>query len=171
MPRSLSIRSRRRLAAAIAGLAGMEEILLFLAGLALVLVEILVLPGFGLAGVAVTFNTIRLQVLTRRDEIEVAALVGATPAWLRRPFLYFGAFQGAAAGIVAAGVVAVLLRAASASLGDTLASLGADASIGTLTWKSALTVVLASATLGWLGAWLSARRTPSGSAPSGSGRI
>jgi len=125
----------------------------------------------GLAVVAVTFNTIRLQVLTRRDEIEVAALVGATPAWLRRPFLYFGAFQGAAAGIVAAGVVAVLLRAASASLGDTLASLGADASIGTLTWKSALTVVLASATLGWLGAWLSARRTPSGSAPSGSGRI
>jgi cell division transport system permease protein len=117
----------------------------------------------GLAVVAVTFNTIRLQVLTRRDEIEVGALVGATSAWLRRPFLYFGTLQGATAGIVATGAVAVLLQAATARLGDTLASFGADAPIGTITWQSALTVVLASAILGWLGAWLSTRRTPMGS--------
>ena len=51
-----------------------------------------------LALIAVTFNTIRLQVLTQRDEIEVIKLIGATDAFIRRPFLYFGALQGAPAG-------------------------------------------------------------------------
>ena len=87
----------------------------------------------GIAVVAVTFNTIRLQVLTRRDEIEIASLVGATPAWLRRPFLYFGMLQGAAAGMVATGAGAALLWVANARLGDTLASFGAGAPIGMIT--------------------------------------
>ncbi len=51
-----------------------------------------VLLSFAL--VAVTFNTIRLQILTQRDEIEVSALIGATHAFIRRPFLYFGLLQG-----------------------------------------------------------------------------
>ena len=50
--------------------------------------------------VAVTFNTIRLQILTRREEIEVAKLIGATDAFIRRPFLYFGALQGLAGGLL-----------------------------------------------------------------------
>jgi len=56
---------------------------------------------FAFALVAVTFNTIRLQILTRREEIEVARLIGATAAFVRRPFLYFGALQGLAGGVVA----------------------------------------------------------------------
>jgi len=43
--------------------------------------------------IAITFNTIRLQILTRREEIEVAKLIGATDAFIRRPFLYFGLTQ------------------------------------------------------------------------------
>ena len=55
------------------------------------------------AVVAVTFNIIRLQVLTRAAELGVASLFGATPAYMRRPFLYFGALQGLAAGLLAVG--------------------------------------------------------------------
>ncbi|MEJ1959017.1 MAG: permease-like cell division protein FtsX [Nitrosomonadales bacterium] len=44
--------------------------------------------------VAIIFNTIRLQILTQRDEIEVSKLIGATNAFIRRPFLYFGLLQG-----------------------------------------------------------------------------
>ncbi len=51
--------------------------------------------------VAVAFNTIRLQILTMRDEIEVAKLIGATNGFIRRPFLYFGAIQGMVGGAVA----------------------------------------------------------------------
>ena len=51
--------------------------------------------------VAVTFNTIRLQILTMRDEIEVSKLIGATTGFIRRPFLYFGAIQGMVGGAAA----------------------------------------------------------------------
>ena len=51
-------------------------------------------------------NTIRLAVLNRRAEIEVMSLVGATAAFVRRPFLYAGMVQGALGG--ALGVVLVL---------------------------------------------------------------
>ncbi|MGH8746259.1 MAG: cell division protein FtsX, partial [Burkholderiales bacterium] len=61
------------------------------------------LLGFGL--IAVTFNTIRLQILTQRDEIEVSKLIGATDAFIRRPFLYLGLLQGLAGGALALGIV------------------------------------------------------------------
>ncbi len=54
------------------------------------------LLGFGL--VAVTFNTIRLQILTQRDEIEVSKLIGATDAFIRRPFYYWGCCKASPAG-------------------------------------------------------------------------
>jgi hypothetical protein len=54
------------------------------------------LAGLFAAGlVAVTFNTIRLQVMAQAAEIEVARMIGATDAFIRRPFYYFGALQGA----------------------------------------------------------------------------
>lgn len=109
----------------------------------------------GIALVAVCFNTSRLQVLTLREEIEVAKLIGATDAFIRRPFLYFGALQGLASGLVAFGVVYVggdLLRRALAS-----ADLGLGAATGSATTDMAslwLSTGLGGG-LGWLGAWLS----------------
>lgn len=47
-----------------------------------------------LALVLTTHNTIRLQVLARHDEIEVAKLMGATNGFIRRPFIYFALWQG-----------------------------------------------------------------------------
>src|SRR5690349_15462987 len=46
-----------------------------------------------LAMVAICFNTIRLQVLTRAEEAAVMRLFGATDSQIRRPFLYFGGLQ------------------------------------------------------------------------------
>ena len=55
----------------------------------------------GLATAAATGNTIRLQILTRRDEIEVARLFGATSSFVRRPFLYHAWLQGLLGGALA----------------------------------------------------------------------
>ena len=64
------------------------------------------LAGIFAAGlVAATFNTIRLQVMAQAMEIEVARMIGATDAFIRRPFYYFGALQGALGGLVAAALV------------------------------------------------------------------
>lgn len=67
-------------------------------------VEHLVILLGGLLGAAVLFvvgNTIRLQMLTQKDEIVVARLIGAPRRFVLRPFLYFGALQGALAGLLA----------------------------------------------------------------------
>ena len=49
---------------------------------------------FGLGVLLVVGNTIRLAVESRRREIEVVMLIGATHAFVRRPFLYSGAWYG-----------------------------------------------------------------------------
>ncbi|MDE2624375.1 MAG: permease-like cell division protein FtsX [Betaproteobacteria bacterium] len=40
------------------------------------------------------FSTVRQQVLSSSSEIEITHLIGATPGYIRRPFLYFGVLQG-----------------------------------------------------------------------------
>lgn len=49
----------------------------------------------------ITGNTIRLNILSSRAEIEVLKLVGATNAFVQRPFLYTGFWYGAIGGILA----------------------------------------------------------------------
>lgn len=110
------------------------------------------------AMVAVTFNTIRLQVLTAKDEMEIAALLGATPAFLRRPFLYFGGLQGCFAGVLAW----VLLALAFGWLRTRLTALIGEFALAvnpvSLSWQDGLGIVLFAACLGWAGAWASARQ-------------
>jgi cell division transport system permease protein len=105
----------------------------------------------------VTFNTVRLQVLTRARALEVAALFGATRPWLRRPFLYFGALQGVAAGVLAGGMTGGFVTAVNRGLGDLGTLAGTGSTLFSVRWEHALTVVLISAALGWMGALLSVR--------------
>ena len=61
---------------------------------------VMLASALALALIAITFNTIRLQILTQRDEIEVAKLIGATDGYIQRPFLYLGSLIGCAGGAV-----------------------------------------------------------------------
>lgn len=83
---------------------------------------VLLLAGFlGGALVVVTFNTIRLQIVTNRAEIDVARLLGATDSFIRRPLYWFGALQGVLGGalawVIVAGAQAALNPAARAMAG------------------------------------------------------
>jgi len=55
----------------------------------------------GVATLLIVANTIRLAVVARRDEIEILSLVGASPGFVRGPFLLEGLLQGAVGGVVA----------------------------------------------------------------------
>jgi cell division transport system permease protein len=111
-----------------------------------------------LALVAITFNTIRLQILTQREEIEVSKLIGATNGFIRRPFLYFGATQGLLGGIAAWLIISISLLLLNYQLG-TLAKLYASQfTLHPLSLGDSLTLLLFSMYLGWLGAWLSVAR-------------
>ncbi|MEH6435317.1 permease-like cell division protein FtsX [Massilia sp. DD77] len=70
---------------------------------------LLLAATLGVVVIAVVFNTIRLQVLTQKDEIAVAKLLGATDNFIHRPFYYTGALLGLCAGAVALGVVTAAL--------------------------------------------------------------
>ena len=103
-------------------------------------------------------HLIRLQILTRREEIEVSQLIGATPADVRRPFLYFGAFQGLLAGLVAVG----LALAAASWIGHELSVLtptyAAEMKVLFLNAREVAGIVALAAALGWLGALVAVRR-------------
>ena len=62
------------------------------------------------AVVFVTASVLKLAVYARRDEVEIMLLVGATPAFIRGPFLVAGLAQGVAAALVALGLVEVSRR-------------------------------------------------------------
>lgn len=111
------------------------------------------LLGFSL--VAVTFNTIRLQVLTQREEIEVSKLIGATDAFIRRPFFYFGSLLGACGGMAALGIVYLGFSLLNQDLGRLGALYGVDVSLHFLPLADAATVVIFTASLSWLGTYIS----------------
>lgn len=110
---------------------------------------------FAAALVVATFNTIRLQVLAHAAEIEVARLIGATDAWIRRPFAYFGALQGFLGGLIALGFLFAgqqLLAPAIAELAHLYGtSFRLQGPSGALTGLLLATGGL----LGWIGALLS----------------
>ncbi len=105
--------------------------------------------------VAVTFNTIRLQILTLRDEIEVSKLIGATNSFIRRPFLYFGMLQGLLGGAAAWIIVSASVMALNQSLVDVAQQYASGFMLQPLSASDGLSLLIFSAYLGWLGAWLS----------------
>ncbi len=114
-----------------------------------------VLAGLlGLGVLLVVGNTVRLDIGNRREEIAVLQQLGATDGFIRRPFIYLGAWYGLAGGVLAL----ALLAAATALLQPSLAALAG--SYGTrfaLRGPEPLLVgllLLATTAVGWLGAWL-----------------
>lgn len=112
----------------------------------------------GLAVLLVIGNTVRVSIESRRDEILVAKLVGATDAWVRRPFLYTGAWYG-----LLGGLFGLVLIYSALMLIDTpareLAGLyqNSFSLLGPGALESVL-LILFSLSLGVLGAWVAVSR-------------
>ena len=110
---------------------------------------------FATALVAVTFNTIRLQILAHAAEIEVARFIGATDAFIRRPFQYFGALQGGLGGLLAALLVFAGGQLLSEPLHELIALYGSSFLWHGLSPANVGALFGLGAALGWLGAQLS----------------
>lgn len=109
----------------------------------------------GFALIVITGNTIRLQILSQRDEIEVSKLIGATDPFVRRPFLYHGALQGFAGGVIAWLIVLAAFFLLNAGI-DKLTSLYAlNFHLTVPAGQDLLGLLLLASLLGWLGAFLS----------------
>jgi cell division transport system permease protein len=108
--------------------------------------------------VAVIGNTIRLEILNRRDEIEVTKLVGGTNGFVRRPFLYAGVLYGALAGAVAWSLVAIARSTLAPAAMRLAAAYGSAFDLAGPTPTDLGWLVLGGVLLGWMGAWLAAAR-------------
>lgn len=108
----------------------------------------------GLGVLLVVGNTVRLDIGNRREEIAVLQHLGATDAFVRRPFLYLGAWYGLAAGVLALGLLAVSGALLQGPLGELVASYGSEFTLAGPGLRGAGVVLGGALGLGWLGAWL-----------------
>lgn len=116
------------------------------------LAVVLIAAVFAAALVAVTFNTIRLQILAQSAEIEVARLIGATDAWIRRPFSYFGALQGGLGGALACLLIFAGSALLAPAIGELAALYGTEFSLHGPQPGLVAVLIAGGAALGWLGA-------------------
>lgn len=112
----------------------------------------------GIALVIVTFNTIRLQILTQRHEIDVSRLLGATDPFIRRPFYWFGSLQGLLGGVVALITVWLAVHALAAPVEGLAATYGAVFALSGPGLPESFALLAFAALLGWCGSELSVRR-------------
>ena len=108
--------------------------------------------------VAVTFNTIRLQILTQKDEIEVSKLIGATDAFIRRPFFHLGIVLGALGGLAALAIVYLCRFILNRSILELAQLYGSDFRLAFFGLSDCLALLAFAAFLGWLGAYMSVSR-------------
>jgi cell division transport system permease protein len=119
---------------------------------------LLLAATLGTVVVAVVFNTIRLQVMTQRDEIIVSKLIGATDTFIHRPFYYTGALLGLCAGAVALGAVALALRPLNTAIAEFARLYASEFQLVPLPPLAMAALLALSAGLGLVGAVLSVQR-------------
>ncbi len=121
-------------------------------------VTLLLAVLLGAAAVLVIGNTVRLDIRGRANEIAVQQLIGASAAFVRRPYLYEGAWYGLAAGGVAILLVLLLEGVLAAPVRDLVASYAGRLRFGGLSWATLGGGWAIAVALGWLGALLASSR-------------
>ncbi|MEO6364616.1 MAG: permease-like cell division protein FtsX [Luteimonas sp.] len=125
----------------------LDDWLRFGARLAWVLAALL-----GVGALLVVGNTVRLDIQSRREEIGVLQLLGATDGFIRRPFLYLGAWYGLTAGAVALALLTAIRYGLQQPLAALARSYGSGFALHGFNPLQAGVVVIATALLGWFGA-------------------
>lgn len=120
---------------------------------------ILVLSVILAAGILlIVGNTVRLEILNRRDEIIIVKLIGAKDSYIRRPLLYSGLWYGLFGGVIACLITIASVMYLQAPIAE-LSELGnASFQLSFLDGKAILSLIALSAVLGWLGAWIASYR-------------
>jgi cell division transport system permease protein len=107
-----------------------------------------------LAVLLIIGNTIRLAVVNRQTEIEIIQLVGGTPGFVRRPFLYTGLLQGLLGGLLAWLLVEASLLLLNGPTRELAGLYGSSFALIGLGVEQGLSLALAGGLLGWVGSRL-----------------
>ena len=113
----------------------------------------------GFALVAIIGNTIRLQMMTQLDEIEVSKLIGATNQFIRRPFLYAGTLYGLGGGLAAWLIVLGVVAFFNTSVTEIADSYASQFRLSMPNATITLVMLLSAVGLGWLGSFVAITRS------------
>ena len=108
----------------------------------------------GLAFVLVANNTIRLQILTHKEEIEITKLLGAPSSFVRRPFLYQAAWESLLASGMSLGLCTLVMQTSQPLVNQIFQPYGINLQWRTFTPSEMTVVLLVVCLLGMMGAWL-----------------
>ena len=112
----------------------------------------------GLGVVAVVGNTIRLEILNRRAEIEVTKLVGGSDGFVRRPFLYTGLLYGLGGALLAWGIIMITVVVLEQPVATLAQLYGSHYALSGPASEDVGLLLGGGAFLGLVGAWISATR-------------
>jgi cell division transport system permease protein len=118
----------------------------------------LLAAALAVAVLLVVGNTIRLDIDTRRAEIEVTKLVGGSDGFVRRPFLYSGVWYGLGGGLLAVALLGSLVLGLTGPVAHIAGAYGSPFALRGPGAGAAFALVGGGALLGWLGAFVSATR-------------
>jgi cell division transport system permease protein len=117
--------------------------------------------GASLLGIAIVIiigNTIRLDIQNRREEIEVTKLIGASNAFVRRPFLWSGFWYGLFGGVLAVSLVHYGLYLLEQPVARLAGLYQSGIVVMSLSVTETLAVIGIGVLLGLLGSWFAAAR-------------
>ncbi|PKO47722.1 MAG: ABC transporter permease [Betaproteobacteria bacterium HGW-Betaproteobacteria-22] len=103
-------------------------------------------------------NTVRMQILTQKDEIEVSYLIGATNSFIRTPFLYAGMLYGLLGGLLAVAMMMFIIMTFNYSIADISHLYSSDFSLRLFNTELFITMVTTAAIIGWVGSYLAVSR-------------
>jgi len=112
---------------------------------------------FFMAAVFIVANTVRLVLYSRAEEVEILRLVGATDGFINAPFYIEGLIQGAMGAVI--GLACLFGIFSSVASQNAVGLLGGMFQLRFLPLPVWLVVIAGSMFVGWLGCFLSLRRT------------
>jgi len=103
-------------------------------------------------------NTIRLDIQSRRDEIVIVKLIGATNAFIRRPFLYTGFWYGLLGGVFSWLMIEISLGLLAGPVEQLAGLYGSSFTLTSMNLLNTLILITCSLALGLCGSWIAVSR-------------
>lgn len=116
--------------------------------------------AFTLVSLIIIFNTVRIAIFARMEEIEIMKLVGATPGFIKGPFLIEGVLYGIISTVISILVLSSVLYFAAPAIGNYIGGVGEN--ISSFLRENLLTVLLIQLCMGMsigvFSSWLAIRK-------------
>lgn len=103
-------------------------------------------------------NTVRMQILTQKDEIQVSYLIGATNSFIRMPFLYAGVLYGLFGGLLSVLMISGIIQTFNYSVMEISNLYSSDFSLDLLNINLYLTIIGLAVAIGWIGSYFAVTR-------------